>query len=65
MKIWKIECCKMCPKIEFRYEIVGLEYHTKSYCHRENKEIKDNSKLPKWCTLPDWKEKNNKINGGL
>ena len=52
MKIWKITCCNMCPKMGNYYKITG----SYAYCYREKKTINDISKIPKWCTLPEYGE---------
>ena len=58
MKIWKITCCKMCPKIGKIYNVDG----SFDYCYREHRYILDINKLSYWCTLPDYKEKDNENN---
>ena len=58
MKIWKITCCDMCPKIG-RVHQINTSYN---YCYREHKslsEVDTLNAIPKWCPLPDYKEKDN------
>lgn len=58
MKIWKIMCCANCPKLAYGY-LFDSSYN---YCHLKNKRINDILKLPKWCPLPDYREKDNEDN---
>ena len=58
MKIHKISNCKMCPSFSNYYDVNGEHY----ICHISNKTIGNPYKLPKWCPLPDYKEKDDENN---
>ena len=60
MKIYKITCCDMCPKIGTVHDIEG----SYKYCNLQHARLNINTfnTLPKWCTLPDYKEKDNADN---
>ena len=51
MKIWGITCCKNCVRLGEHHTATG----SYDYCYRENRRISNVNKLPKWCTLPDYK----------
>lgn len=55
MKIWKITCCKMCPKIGSNYCIAEM----RDYCYAKNKIVENLDTIPKWCPLEDYSENNN------
>lgn len=61
MKIWKIKCCDECPKISTIHDIDSSYY----YCNMQHARINNiniSNTLPKWCPLPNYKEKDNEDN---
>ena len=51
-------CCANCPKLTYEY-IFDNSYN---YCDNKRKRIDDVFELPKWCPLPEYKEKNDANN---
>ena len=62
MKIWKITCCKECPKIDHIFKMTGLKHNFIICTMMENKGMDNDNKLPEWCPLPNYKEKKNENN---
>ena len=61
MKIYKITCCDMCPKIGIVHQIP----QSYRYCYMADKslsEVNTFNTIPKWCTLPDYEERDNEDN---
>jgi len=60
MKIYKITCCDMCPKIGSVHKIDN----SFNYCYMANKTLSDVNTfntIPEWCPLPDYKECGNNV----
>lgn len=56
MKIWKISCCKECPKTDYTFKMIGTKHNYIICTMMENKEMDYDYRLPEWCPLPNYKE---------
>ena len=60
MKIYKIKCCKECPKVDYTFKMAGTKHNYIICTAMSNKEMDNDNTLPKWCPLEDYNEKEGK-----